>query len=650
MLISYKWLQSYFKEKLPEPEKLAETLTFLAFEVEGVENKNDDIILDLKVLPDRACYALSHRGIAGELSALLRLPIIKKNLPAIAIGKVRDVEFVIEDDNLCHRHIGRIVEGIKVEKSPEWLRERLESIGQRSINNIVDATNFATLDMGQPLHAFDADKVKGMVTVRPGRAGEVVITLDGKTIPVDSSIIVIADEEGPLDIAGIKGGKKAELDQNTKTILLSAANFDPASIRRASNKTGVKTDASKRFENNLSPERAKEGMDEITALISELCPKATIGKEIDVYPKRAESKTVRFSPDAIREMIGVSISDADIIDCLLRIGIRTEESKEEFIARIPFERNDLSIQADIAEEVGRLHGYDKISAILPPKISNKVEIPKSFYYEWKIREILVGAGFSEVMTSSFVDRGDMEILASAMGKNFLRSNLLGVFGPSLGGVELSDSNAGLLISMNLNKANLPLLGSDTVKIFEIGKVFIKNEEQNHLALAVWNKKGKKETLAEYNSVVENLIKALNLKGELSIIKEISGENFFEMDLERLININKLSEPKLWDVSILPSRAEKFQQFSPYPFIVRDIALFVPTGTESDSVHKLILSEAGPLVVRSQLFDKFEKDDKISYAFRLVFQSPDRTLSDSEINQIMSKITLVLNAKSGWKVR
>lgn len=634
MKISYNWLQSYFTEKLPEPEKLAELITFGFAEVESIEKKDNDSVLDVKVLPDRACYALSHRGVVYEISATLKFPVNKSENINIQVGDVREVVIEIEDGNLCRRHIGRIIEGIEVGESPEWLRSRLESVGQRSINNIVDATNFVTLDMGQPLHAFDVDKVKGKVTIRPGRAGEVVVTLDGKTIKVDPTIIVIADEEGPLDIAGVKGGKKAELDKNTKTILLSCANFDPSSIRRASVKTGVKTDASKRFENNLAPEFAKQGADEITALVLGLCPKAIAGKEIDLYPMKAKERVVRFFPEDIRKKIGAEVSDTEIIEYLGRLRIDVKTDGQDWVASIPFERNDLLIMADIVEEVARIYGLDKIPAILPPKSGGGVEIPKSFYYEWKIREILIGAGFSEIMNSSFSEKGSVAILKPlAEDKSFARQDLRG----------------GFTLALTKNLLNAPLFGVDEIRVFEIGRIFTANGEITSLAIGYG---GPKKKVAPELSTVVNLLSdklGVTFNGE-------TKDGVFECSLDPLFS--QLPESTNWNILIPKTLNTKFKQFSLYPFIVRDIALFVPSGISSDEVHTLILKEAGEFVVRSWLFDTFEKpartgeqggDGKISYAFRLVFQSSEKTLTDEEINKIMEKVYTRIKER-GWVVR
>lgn len=491
MLISYKWLQSYFDEKLPTPEVVAERLAFGFAEVESIEWKNGDAIFDVKVLPDRASYALSHRGVAREVAALFGLEIKKeeKTVPR-ASREIRAVSVRIEDQKLCRRHIARVVENVSVVPSPYWLKKRLESVGQRSINNIVDATNFVTLDMGQPLHAFDADKVKGKVTVRQGQMGEVLTTLDGKNISIDPSIVVIADEEGPLDIAGIKGGKKAELDQHTKDILLSAANFDPVNIRRTSAKVGIKTDASKRFENNLTAEWARNGMDELAALIARLCPEAKFGKVLDLYPKKEKKRRIAVPIKFVQDALGMDISEKEMRGALARLAIPVRKRGKAIVAIPSGERLDLVRQEDIVEEIGRIIGLERIPETLLPPVSTPPALNKRLSVENAIRDLLVSEGFSEVMTSSFASIGDIAIEKPlASDKSFCRRDLWTNFHNSL----------------LRNFSNAPLLGSEEIRQFEIGKVFTSRGE--HAALIIGLMPAKKSA----KEVVEKIEKMLGVQ-------------------------------------------------------------------------------------------------------------------------------------------
>ena len=640
MKISYNWLQSYFEEKLPAPEKLAELFTFHFSEVEEMEKVGTDTVFDLKILPDRACYALSHRDVAREVSAITGVLLREEKVPEVRAGKTRRVELTIESPDACRRHIGRVIEGITIKESPEWLKARLASVGARSINNVVDTTNFVTLAMGQPLHAFDADKLKGTVTIRMARKGEQVITLDGKAIALDEADIVIADDEAALDIAGIKGGKKAELDTRTTAILLSSANFDPVRIRKTSQKTGVATDASKRFENNITPARAEEGMDAVTALIAELAG-GTVGEKIDIYPRKAEERRVPFDAAHTEKILGVNVGAKKIVELLSRLGIRVEGKGNALIAIPPLERLDLAIPEDIAEEVGRLIGYDKVPATLPPKSTVPYSIPKQFYWEWKIREFLVNEGFSEVMTSSFANQGVVAIEKPlAEDKKYARPELRGSFAAAL----------------EMNARNAPLFGKDEVKMFEVGKVFPAAGEHAALAIGYAGPKPRRPdgvgvptgaSGKKVSGVLADTVKKLSthlgmeLKGE-------TNEGVFECNLDTVMK--KMSETKEWDMQFPPAAAEKFQPFSLYPFIVRDVALFVPSRIKPESILDCIRAEAGKLAVRSWKFDEFEKNGKQSFAFRIVFQSFEKTLTDAEANAVMEKIYMVLKKEFGAEIR
>ncbi len=641
MLISYKWLQSYFAERLPSPEALAERLALGFAEVDGIERKGSDAIFDIKILPDRACYALSHRGVAGEVAALLGFKMKESEARAPRASRgARAVSVRVEDSKLCRRHIARVVENVSVEPSPDWLKERLEAVGQRSINNIVDATNFVTLDMGQPLHAFDADKIKGKVTVRSGRAGEVLVTLDGKSVSVDPSIVVIADEEGPLDIAGIKGGKKAELDENTKTILLSAANFDPVNIRRTSAKISIKTDASKRFENNLTAEHAKVGMDEIATLIATLCPNATFGKAIDIYPKKEKKRRIVMPITFVQSALGMDISEKEIRAALSLLSIPFKKRGVALVVIPPPERLDLSRHEDIVEEIGRIAGLERIPETPLPSFASATEgkppiINTRLYVENKIRALLASEGFSEVMTSSFASAGDIAIEKPlASDKAFCRRDLWTNFHPAL----------------LRNFSNAPLLGSEEIRQFELGKVFMAKGE--HTALII----GMMPTKKSVSEIVQKIEKMLGvaLNGKM-----LGGNNVYEISLPPPAG-GVLPSRGEWEIPPLkrvPKAGDvlRFKPFSPYPFIVRDVALFVPEGMNAERVQKIIEGETrGKEVVSLRLFDSFEKklpdgSRKTSLAFRLVFQSMKKTLTDAEANAAMEAVYRVLRSR-GCEVR
>ncbi len=644
MKVSHSWLQTYFKEKIPSAEKLAELFTFHAFEVEDVAHVGEDAVIDVKILPDRAHYALSHLGIAREIAAITGLTLKHKEILDVESVVQKDLTILIVNTDMCRRYVGRRVGAVSVGDSPAWLQERLEAIGQRSINTIVDATNFVMHDIGQPLHAFDADKVAGGIVVRKAMDGEKITTLDGREVNLDQGMLVIADDSGPLTIAGVKGGSRAAVTAFTKNIIIESANFEPTTVRKTSTKVGIRNDSSKRFENEISPELAGIGMKEISALIHTLSPHAEFGEIVDIYPAPAKPWTVTIAPEYISSLLGLTISEQEIVAILNRLHIKTEKQNEELVLAIPYWRLDLTAPQDIAEEVGRIYGYEKIpAAMLPP--TEKQSINKTFYWIEKIKDILAERGYSEIMAYSLVGHGSVEIQNPlASDKGFLRDRLY----------------EGIEKALAFNSRNAALLGQEEIKIFEIGSVFTEGErEETYLAIGYFSTKNIKNKEKAGWELVENLVKEIGGKigAELKGVLESSEAGIiFEMSLTKLIEL--LPAPEAWDISensAGKSQPKKYKAVSPYPFATRDIAAFVPEGVSQEKAEKIIIEKSGSLLVRADLFDVFTKTfpdttKKTSYAFRLVFQSQEKTLAEDEINSIMKSITDEMNSQDGWQVR
>jgi len=600
MKISYKWLKSYVPD-LPSPEQLADVFTFHICEVEEIEKIGDDTVFDIKILPDRAHDLLSHRGVAKDLAGILGLKYNDINYPKIE-GEKTNLEIKVETEN-CRRYIGRIVRNVKVEESPKWVKEHLASMGQRSINNLVDATNIVMFDRGNPVHVFDLDKLpdeKIFIKNATDLTNSVISieTLDGKVCNLSKDNMVIASSNNTLAIAGIKGGKKAEVDENTKNIIIEVANFNPTNVRKTSRAVNILTDAVKRFENDLSAEVANLAMDDMSALIKEMCGDAIFEKIVDIYKVKQEGKTLKFNSERISQILGMKVSISDIEKILKNFNYNYKKEGNVFIANIPFERLDLNIEEDMAEEIGRAIGYDKINAQLP-KIKEVTRVDDSFYKMLWARNKLLEDGYSEVMTYAFRDKGEVEVLASASDKKFLRPNL-------------SD---GLKESLKLNHLNAPLLEMDEIKIFEIGTVFSKNKEEIHVA---WNENEE--------------VKELSLDKYCEDIPVADISTFFEKPK------SKNQEPKT------------FKMWSFYPFITRDIAVWVPEGTKPEKLLQVYREFGTELLIKEpKLFDLFIKNNMTSFAYRLVFQAIDRTLTDEEINKIMLKISEKI-VSLGWQVR
>lgn len=594
MKISRPWLQRYFEKELPDAAALGEALTFHAFEIESIEND----ILDVKVTANRGHDCLCHRGIAKELSAILTLPMKSDPLrQAVSLIPVAtDVTVAIEDPDRCPRYIAGHIKGVKVGPSPDWLRIFLESIGQKSINNVVDATNFVMFDLGQPLHAFDAGQLsdkKGSygIGVRSARKDESLIALDDKKYALDPSMSVITDTHSgaAIGIAGVKGGKPAGITNATHDIIIESANFDGISTRRTAQKLKLRTDASSRYEQVISPELCAYGAAAAAHLIVELAGGELVGF-VDSYPQKQQQTAVSVTAAGVNAILGSKLSDSDIAATLTRLDLEFTKAGETFVVEPSFERLDLNIPEDIAEEVGRIIGYDKIPAIKLPPMKVKPEINVNFYAAEHAREKLLADGYSEVFTSVFADKGERVVANKVDGvRPYLRTTLVD----------------GLKGALERNIRNKDLLGLRDVKLFEVGVVWKDGEEITMLGIA--DERGVREEV-------------------------LSGE----------------SNASTYETFPL-SQTERFQPFSKYPFIVRDIALWVPDGTSEENVLQMIRANAGELLVRSELFDTFKKGERTSLAFRLVFQSFDRTLTDLDANERMESVSKALKA-AGFEIR
>ncbi|MBU4204870.1 hypothetical protein KKH26_01675 [Patescibacteria group bacterium] len=297
MKFSYNWLQSFFKEKLPKPEKLADILTMHSFEVESVVKKGNDFILDIDILPNRSQDCFSYQGLAREVGALLNKKPKKLEQEKLLVekGGLEPVKIEVRSSSIIPRYTAILIEGIKIKKSPDWLKNNLEAVGIRSINNIVDLTNWIMLETGQPLHAFDYDKIFGKkMVVRMARAGERVITLDEKTHKLDDGAIIIEDQERLIDLAGIMGGKVSEVTNETKSIILQAANFDRRSIYITAKKLNQKTQASDIYSQGVDPNLTKPALERAYFLLNKLGG-GKIRQVVDIYPKKIKSRKIKIN-------------------------------------------------------------------------------------------------------------------------------------------------------------------------------------------------------------------------------------------------------------------------------------------------------------------------------------------------------------------
>lgn len=599
MKISRNWLQNFFTEPLPETEVISDALTFHAFEIDGIEKIGEDNVLDVKVTANRGHDCLSHRGIAAELSAILKMPLDAQKDPFAKkpdFSKKSDtLSVTIEDPKLCRRFVGAYITGAKVGPSPEWMRQSLEAMGQRSINNIVDATNLVMFNMGQPSHVFDANKLTktdGRITlaVRAARDGETLVGLDDKEYALTPAMLAVADGSGEaVSIAGIKGGKATGIDEATTDIVLEAANWHGPMIRKSSQALKLRTDASARFEQEISPELAPYGIEQLVGIILATAG-GTVEGYVDVYPEPEKTMGVSVSLGQINRVLGIELSGAEVADVFSRLGLAYKEENGTFEVIPPFQRLDLEIPEDLIEEVARIIGYDRIPAAELPPAEKPASVNANFYAAEKAREELLSQGYSEVLTSVFAEEGERAVANKIGGeKPYLRDSLI----------------TGLTDALAKNIPNKDLLGLKEVKLFEIGTVWKGGEEQLMVG-----------TISEKQP------------GEEKSLVPLSAEQYDDAAV---------------------STTERYETFSKYPYIVRDIAMWTPAGTTEDDIRGVLQNEAGPLCVRLAVFDRFEKGDRVSYGFRLIFQSFEKTLTDDEVKVRMDAVYTAVAAK-GWEVR
>ncbi len=640
MKVSYNWLQTFFENgALPSVDNIEQKLIFHAYEVEGVEKIGDDYVIDVDVLPNRSSDSMSHRGIAREISTLFELPMKYDPFAERTILEpVSDkVELILDDEEACPVHTLALVKGVKVGESPKWLRDKLEALGQRSINNIVDATNYIMYGLGQPSHAFDYDKLteesdgtRG-IRVRAAKNGEELELLGGTSVTMAEGMYVLADvhSDEPLDVAGVKGGVHAELDDNTKNVLVSVAKFHPTTTRITSQRLKLRTDASARYENEIPDQLPAIGIKAVVQLILEIA-----GGELDGYARVGDAdrknNEIRLSIDYIEKYLGVRIKQDEVVNILNRLDFVFEQVDNIFIVTAPFYRLDINIPEELIEEIGRVYGYSNITPLELPTVGVRPSILKKYAAVQQLRKVLIKEGYLEMMLYSLRNNGDVKLKNSLnREKDHMRDNL-------------SD---GVEEALERNEVNMPLLGEyDFVRVFEIGNIFTKDSEDTNVCIgvrAIGNKKRDTRTaqeLAKINSVIES---------ELDIrLPDASGQT---IELNIMDVVDQLDTSSYVKVGAV-DKSVQFAPMSLYPFIVRDIAMWVPDNTDEGIIKDIVFSNGDGLVQRVDKFDEFTKDGRISLAFHIVFQSKDKTLTDNEVGVIMGKIEEELGSQDGFELR
>lgn len=623
-----------------------------------------DVVFEYEITSNRVdCYSII--GIAREAAATFRkdfvLPDIK---PTGNNENVNDMISVdVEDGDLCKRYCARMVKNIKLAPSPEWMQRRLAASGIRPINNIVDITNYVMEEYGQPMHAYDYDTIADhKIVVRRAKDKEVFCTLDGQDRTLDSSMLMICDGEKAIGLAGIMGGENSKITDDVKTMLFEAACFDGANIRISAKKAGLRTDASGKFEKGLDPYNAEAAINRACELIEELGAGEVVGGMVDVFPVKPEEKVLPFEPDKYNKLLGTDVSSDEMLKYFDKLEIEYNESDNTL--HIPSFRQDLLRTCDMAEEVARFYGYDKIPVTLPSGESTSGKLSFKLRVESVAREVAQFCGFSQSMNYSFESPKAFDKLLVPENSDLRQAiRILNPLGQDFSIMKTQALN-GMLTSLatNYNRKN------KNVRLYEIGNIYIPKalpltelpDERTQFTLGMYGD-GDFFTM---KGVVEEFFEKAGLDGRITYDPE-DKKSFLHPGRQADIiydgvKVGYLGEvhPQVCENYNIGDRVyyadidmpyivehacfdKKYEGIAKFPTSTRDISLVVDKQVLIGTMENAIIKKGGKLLESCELFDIYEGEqvgeDKKSVAFSLVFRAKDRTLSDTEISEIMDKI-------------
>lgn len=629
-------MSTFIEGKIPEDKEIIDQMSRKAFEVESVEVGEDgDPLFEIKVLPNRVADAMSISGMASELCSVFDLKYKNDIADKINLSDYKlndDFVSIKESENLkpVLAFCGLKVKIDKQIETPEWIKDILIKSGGRPINSLVDITNLVLFSFGQPAHVFDADKLSGKLIPRFANKGEEIELLGEKKIILESSDFVIADEKNALALAGIKGGKKAEVDGNTTNALFEIANFNSSMVRLTSTRLSLRTDASKIYENGISTEKTHRCLKVLMATLKEIYPEAQIEF---IFNKSIEEKTgnkVNLSVENVNNSAGKDFSKKEVEDLLKRQGFVVHELEKDLLEVIPpADRLDINIEADVIEEVLRIYGFDNIESKELVFEKNIFQSTR-FLFENYLKVKLLNLGYTEIFNYTFGEKGNVKVkLGLASDKEYLRCNLLD----------------GANKAFTKNYLYLPVLESDTLKFFEIGTVFIDdNTEEKRMIIVCDDNKKKTKYVDTMNNILTDITSELGLKNiefiskqEKPAILEFSIDKVIQEIVEMNVVVPFLKVDK--DLQSI-----KYSPISVYPFIGRDVAVWVPDSFDFASLKEDIVSMKLANFEKIYKFDEFEKEGKKSIAFRIIFQSYEKTLTDAEIEVEMQKVITYLKER------
>ncbi len=643
----------------------------------------NDVVFEVGITPNRP-DCLSVVGVAREVAALLGKTVKHPNLNVTEEGEDINNSTKVEllDPEKCPRYSCRVIKNVKIGPSPSWLKTKLESCGIRSINNVVDVTNFVLLELGQPLHTFDYDLLEEKkIIVRAAKDGEIIKTLDEVERKLTENDLLICDGKRPIALAGVMGGSNTEVSQQTKNVLLESAYFDPITIRKTSKATGLRSESSYRFERGVDPNKVVNALNRAAELIRELAEGEMAAGAIDEYPTPIKPRHVKLSLDRANRVLGTEISSEEIIKLAQGLEFENLGSKEgEFTFRIPTFRVDITREIDLIEEVARLYGYDNIPTTLPAVTMKSDTMNIHKFAQNKLKEILISSGFYEVINYSFEDHELLNL--------FNKTDMLKILNPLT--TESSVMRTSLVPGLVKNAIlNLNHQGQD-LRLFEIGKVYIPKDnselpnEITRIAATATGKRtpefwGKEEfDFFDFKSILEKGFQSLQISDDVKfqdareigflhpgksaklVIDDVEIGYMGELhpNLSEKLEVSK--NLYVLEIDLDKTAAfskEKIKRFNPlpkFPSVRRDIALIVDESTPVGGILEEIEKMESALIEDAAIFDVFTgspvEEGQKSVAVSLHLRAADKTLTEEEINKVQEKTLKKLGLALGAELR
>lgn len=650
----------------------------LGKDIVEVLNLKEDII-EFEITPNRP-DCLSIEGLGREVSASLgkEFKNPRKNIDEKIVENKEEIEGLkvdIEAPDLCYRYIARMVKNVKIGPSPEWLTRRLNACGMRSINNIVDITNYVMLEMGQPMHAFDINSIEGKhITVRRAKNGEKITTLDKQERTLDENDLVIADTKKPVAIAGVMGGLNSEIEKDTQTVVFESAVFYGGGVRKTAKKVGLRTESSARYEKGLSSENAIRAVNRAVELVELIGAGQEVEGKIDVYPTKQKINKIKLDVEKINNLLGTNIEKEKMIKILEKLDIKVENN----MAIAPYFRMDLEFVADIAEEIVRFYGYDKLETTLIKADTTLGIRNKEQKIEKTIKDMLVNNGLSEIYTYGFVSEQDLE--KSNISKELIEKSIT-IINPLSDEYKLmrptTIPSMMQILATNANKKN------QNVKLFDISRNYrnlnneVENgevpEQENILTLGMY---GDDVDFYTLKGLIENVLETVSVN-RYDIIKETKNGSYHpgrcanitvgkdiiatigevhpavleNYGIEKRVYLAEVNVTKIVKYS---RQNKKYVEVPKFPAVERDIAVIVDEKVEVGQIEKIITKKSKKLLESATLFDIYRNEkignNKKSVAYSLIFRDKKKTLSDEEINTTMENIISELEKVLGAELR